>query len=299
MAKKPEKPLSVFFDSNIFGDLVAPKNPDAVSLLNIIEVEISEGHIRIIPSWETIREIFFVLEKDNILCNQPNLYSRIVDWLYVLKPAEDILRDDILGFAQTGEPELPFVRPDHWLWDYITPIRLGKKLFSKSKVKELSTKQSELDQGFVNRVLNRVDPEKAKEVLKSKGKSQPNVEIQWMNLWQAGGNAQRMARKFADDLNVLKECERRGLEKLLQLSTIRLTIGYRLHSFYMQTFNKKTNFELSDAMDFRHATCAGAVGNIVTKDNKLMAAIKHIPDHNIIVWSLDEFIRYCDYSSYL
>lgn len=300
MAKKPEKPLPVYFDTNIFGDLVDPENPDAVPWLNIIEAKISEGHIRIIPSCETIQEILFVLEEDNILCTQrQKLYRRIVDWLNVLKPADELLRDDILVFAQTGKPELPFVRPDHWLWNNLNPIRFGRKLFSKSNLQELYTKQGVFNQGFVKRVLMRADPERAKEVRKSIGKSQPGVERQWMTLWQAGGTAQIIARDFAEHSNVLKECEHRGLDKFLSLPTIRLTIGYILHSWYMQIINKKTNYEPSDAIDSRHATCAGAVGNIVTKDNKLMAAIKHIPGHNITVWSLDEFIRYCEYSSYL
>ena len=42
--------------------------------------------------------------------------------------------------------------------------------------------------------------------------------------------------------------------------------------------------------DFRHAVIAGAVGNIVTNDNKLRNAIHHIPSHNVRIWSLDEFI---------
>ena len=103
---------------------------------------------------------------------------------------------------------------------------------------------------------------------------------------------QIMARNFANHLNVLKECEQKGLGKFLSLPTIRLTFGYILHSWYMQIVHKKSNFKSSDAIDSRHATCAGAVGNIVTNDNKLRAAIKHIPDHNVKVWSLSEFIDY-------
>jgi hypothetical protein len=293
MPKKPEEPIDMFFDSNIFGELVAPNNADAVSWSDIIEAKVSEGHIRIIPSWQTIREIFFVLEKDNNLSNQRDLYRHISDWLYVLKPAEDILRDDILSFAQTGKPELPFVRPNHFLWNYINHIRFGKKLFSKSEFEGLYASQRVLDQGFVKNVLMGVDPEKAKEVRKSKGKSQPNVEIQWINLWQPGDSAHKMAIEFADSLNVLNQCEHRGIKKLLSLPTIRLTIGYILHSWYMQIMNKKTNFQPSDAMDFCHATCAGAVGNIVTSDNKLRAAIEHIPNNNVKAWALRELVDYC------
>lgn len=300
MAKKPEKPLPVYFDTNIFGELVNTENLNAVTWLNIIESKISEGHIRVIPSCETIQEFLFVSEEDNILCTQrQKLYSRIVNWLYLLKPTDELFRDDILAFAQTGTPELPFVRPDHWLWDYINPIRFGRKLFSKSKFQELYTQEMASNDGFVKKVLMRPDPQKVKQVLENIRKSQSNPEMQWKTLWHPGSTAQIMARDFAEHCNVLKECEQRGLDKLLSLPTMRLTIGYILHSWYMQIINKKTKHEPSDAMDSRHATCAGAVGNIVTKDNKLMAAIKHIPGHNITVWSLDEFIRYCEYSSYL
>jgi hypothetical protein len=43
-------------------------------------------------------------------------------------------------------------------------------------------------------------------------------------------------------------------------------------------------------MDFRHAICAGAVGNIVTNDKKLRDTIKHIPGHDIKVLSLEEVV---------
>jgi hypothetical protein len=67
----------------------------------------------------------------------------------------------------------------------------------------------------------------------------------------------------------------RGLTGLIKLPTIRLAVGYILHSKYKQMADGAIPKE-SDAYDFRHAVIAGAVGNIVTNDNKLRNAIHHI-----------------------
>ena len=283
-----EKVLSVYFDTNIFGDLLNPSNQIAAQWLKIIKAKISESRIRIVPSFETLQEILIVPEDKNGLSEQrQKLYREIVDWLYLLKPANELFRDDILSFAQTGKQAISFVRPDHKMWGYINPIRFGRITLS---IKDLISKAADFNRRFVEKVLIRPVFERAKDVRKIIRKSKSNPERQWMYLWQPGNTAHIMARDFAARLNVLKECEKQGLDKLLKLPTIRLHIGYVLHWWYMQIIHQATNIEPSSTMDSRHSICAGALGNIVTNDKKLQAAIKHIPDHDVNVWSLEEFV---------
>jgi len=287
--EKPEKPLLVYFDTNIFGDLSDPQNQNAAKYLKVIEDKISLRRILIVPSFETLQEILIVPEDNTGLsAKRQDLYRRIVDWpIYLLKPAEEIFQDDILSFAKNGNPDIPFVRPDHKMWDYINPIRFGRLTLSQ---RELLSKTADFNRRFVEKVLMRPISEKAKDINKNiRGHNSTN-EMQWLCVWQTGNTAHIMARDFAARFNVLKECEQRGLDNLLNLPTVRLTIGYTLHWWYMRIIQKTTNIEISSTMDSRHAICAGAVGNIVTNDKKLQATIKHIPDHNVTVWSLQEFV---------
>jgi len=283
-----EKALSVYFDTNIFGDLLDPSNQIAAQWLNIIKAKTSERCIHVVPSFETLQEILIIPEdKSGFSEQRQKLYREIVDWLYLLKPANELFIDDILSFAQTGKQTIPFVRPDHKMWEYINPIRFGKITLS---TKDLISKTADFNRGFVEKVLMRPIFERAKDVRKNIRKSNSDSEMQWMYLWQSGNTAHIMARDFASSLNVLKGCEKQGLDKLLKLPTIRLHIGYILHWWYMRIIHKTTNIKISSTPDSRHAICAGAVGNIVTNDKKLQATIKHIPDHNVNVWSLKEFI---------
>lgn len=283
-----EKVLPVYFDTNIFGDLLDPSNQIAAQWLNIIKTKISESRIRIIPSFETLQEILIVLEDNSGLSEQrQKLYREIVDWLYLLKPANEIFQDDIVSFAQTGKQTIPFVRPDHKAWEHIIPIRLNR---ISLPIKEAISKATNFNQRFVENVLMRPDFDRAKDVRKRIRKSNSDPEMQWMYLWQPGNTAHIMAKDYATILNVLSECEKQGLDKLLKLPTMRLHIGYILHYWYMRIVHKTTNIEPSSTMDSRHAICAGAVGNIVTNDKKLKATIEHVPAHNVNVWSLEEFV---------
>jgi len=283
-----EKVLLVYFDTNIFGDLLDPLNQIAAQWLNIIKAKISENRIRIVPSFETLQEILIVPEdKDGLSEQRQKLYREIVDWLYLLKPVNEIFRDDILSFARNGNQDIPFVRPNHKMWDYIIPIRFDRITLP---IENLISKIADFNRRFVERLLMRPVFKKAKDIRRIIRSPNSNAEMQWMYLWQPGNVAHIMAKDYAVILNVLKECEKQGLDKLLKLPTIRLHIGYILHWWYMRIIHKTTNIEISSTMDSRHAICAGAIGNIVTNDGKLRATIKHIPDHNVNVWSLEEFV---------
>jgi len=284
-------PLPVYFDTNVFGDLTDSGNAETAERLHALKTGVSEQRVRIILSFESLQELLIGPEhKQSHLQRCRRLCREIADWLYLLKPADELFRDDVLSFARTGLPSIPFVRPDHELWQHIDPIRFDQRdLLGHLRSGDCLSRTLDFERRFVDTVLKRADPEKAKCVRDAVRKQHSNPESQWRTLWETGGTAEIMARDFADHLNVLPECEERGIDQLLRIPTIRMTLGYTLHAWYMQIIQQKTRFEMSDAMDSRHATCAGAVGNIVTTDGRFRAAIEHIPDHAVKVWSLNEF----------
>jgi hypothetical protein len=209
--KKIESPSLFYFDTNIFGDLLDSDNPKASRFLRIIESKISERRICVVPSFETLQEILIVPEDSRGLSTQrQNLYRRIVDWpIYLLKPTHEIFRDDILSFAKSGKRDIPFVRPDHKLWDFINPIRFNRINLSGRNLLE---KTIEFNRRFIENVITRPIFKNEKEIRESNKKFNFNSELQWGYLWKPSNTAYIIAKDFAERLNVLKECEGRGID---------------------------------------------------------------------------------------
>jgi len=140
-------------------------------------------------------------------------------------------------------------------------------------VKDLIEKGNHQKNTFLKNVLSVSDRFRPKPGTKASQKKR--CEQEFRSFWEPGGYAEKLAERLIRDNRELTEIMARGLTGLIKLPTIRLAVGYILHSKYKQVADGAIPKE-SDACDFRHAVIAGAVGNIVTNDNKLRNAIHHI-----------------------
>lgn len=279
--------LIVYLDTNAFRDLVEGRHRATEQSLALLRKSISKETIVIAPSFEVFEELVSVLklypDRSKKFCQ---LYDSIVDWDHCLKGMEEILADDITSFAKIGKVACPF-RPTHESSQFIQSIRANEYVLPCGLLKDLIDKDGMQKNAFVRNVLNVPDRFRPKTGTKASRKKEYDQEFR--SFWEAGGYAEKLAERLVRDNGELTEIRARGLRGLIKLPTIRLAVGYILHSKYKQVADGAIPEE-SDAYDFRHAVIAGAVGNIVTNDNKLRNAIHHIPSHNVRIWSLDEFI---------
>ena len=279
--------LIVYFDTNAFRDFAENRNRATEQGITLLRKSISKERVVIAPSFEVFEELVSVLkldaERSKRFCE---LYDSLVDWDHCLKPMDEILADDITNYANNGRASCPF-NPVDESSPFIQSIRANQYVLPPDLLKNLIDKASHQKNAFVRSVLGVSERFKPKKGTKA---SQKKVyEQEFRSFWEPGGYAEKLAEMLVRDNRELTKIQTRGLAEFTVLPTIRLAVGYILYSRYKQVADGATPKE-SDAYDFRHMVIAGAVGNIVTNDNKLKNTIHHVPSHNVKIWSLEEFI---------
>ncbi|OHB79030.1 MAG: hypothetical protein A2Z25_12230 [Planctomycetes bacterium RBG_16_55_9] len=279
--------LIVYFDTNAFRDFAENRNRATEQRITLLRKSISKEQIAIAPSFEVFEELMSVLKLDTERSKRfCKLYDSLVGWDHCLKPMDEILADDITNYANNGKASCPF-NPVDESSQFIQSIRASQYVLPPDLLKNLIDKASHQKNDFIRNVLNVSERFKPKTGTKASKKKE--YEQEFRSFWEPGGYAEKLAEMLVRDNKKLTEIQSRGLTGLIELPTIRLAVGYILHSKYKQVADGAIPKE-SDAYDFRHVVIAGAVGNIVTSDTKLTNAINHIPDHNIKIWSLEKFI---------
>ncbi|MHC4488696.1 MAG: hypothetical protein ACYSW7_05905 [Planctomycetota bacterium] len=283
--RKFKNAFTVYFETNVLRDLVENRGGATDKKLPVLRKKISQGRIVIVPSFEVFEELVSVLQLDPTLSKKfCRLYDNLVNWDYCLKPMDQILADDITSFATTGAAACPF-NPVDESSSFIQSIRANRYVLRKKLLKDLIDKGTAQKRSFAKNVLSVSEQFKPKR--NKKASSRKDYESQFLSFWEPGGYAEKVAEMLVRNSKESSKIRARGLTEFIKLPTIRLAVGYILHSKYKQVADGAV-CKNSDFYDFRHAVIAGAVGNIVTQDKKLRNAINHVPEHNIIVWTLDE-----------
>ena len=269
-----------YFDVNVFRDLAENRVSGAHGKVATLREGISRKKISISTSFECFAEVAFALNYNACLYKKlRELYYDLADWNHILKDAGQVFGDDILTFAEMGKAASPFVQLDESC-PFMKAVKTKQDVLPESVLRSIIDKSHKQSQRFINNVLTPAPLSHLKADYDRKD---------FLRLWEPGNTAEIMVSDFARKLGVLEKCKSRGLMKLLELPTIRLGIGYILHSWYKQV-SSDAQMGRSCAYDFRHAVLAGAVGNIVTQDRKLRNAIKTVPGHKVKAWILDQFI---------
>lgn len=279
----------VFLDQNVFADLTG-RVKNAVQYLSKIEASIEKGQLIIVPSVELFDELIPLSQSDeHQFRTRWRLIQELVDWSHALKPANDILTDDILKFANYGKPDNPFATIEWNGYCVIKTLAGMKEPPSTNELQNLTLRLHQFKGSFTS-LINRIGKN-------CYGKKYPKY-FTFAQYWQETLNfsdyrkslPQLILSDLADKLGVGDICRTKGLVNLLSFPTILLPIGYWTHSWFDQV-TKGSKEKSSAAFDFRHCILAGAVGCFVTRDEGLTGAIKEIPGHNVTVFSMPELIH--------
>ncbi len=281
----------VFFDQNVFADL-AGRIQDSAEYLCKIRNSIKQGQLIIVPAVELFDELVPVSQSNEQQFQiRWRLIQELVDWSYALKPANEILKDDILSFADTGKPDTPFAT-EKWK-DYgivKTLAEMKEPPSDTGLLQELSPKIHQFKRCFTS-LINRAGKNHHEQIIVPRN-------FTFLQYWQETlacsdykkSFPQLMISDLADRLEVGDSCRERGLLNLLSFPTVLLPVGYWAYSWFNQVV-KGCKEKSSVALDFRLCVLAGAVGFLVTGDKGLTDAIKKIPGHNVKPLNLDELIH--------
>jgi hypothetical protein len=122
--------------------------------------------------------------------------------------------------------------------------------------------------------------------LKKKGmKSKPTFDEFW--------NSQKepFAEAFADRVNALADCQRRGIIQLLGIPSVRMAVGVTLSHIYAQWFEGH-NPRPSDSRDMLHAAAAAAATKtLITHDRRLLRHVSRVPMVDFRVMNLASLLN--------
>jgi hypothetical protein len=99
---------------------------------------------------------------------------------------------------------------------------------------------------------------------------------------------------FAKSFGVAEECERRGLDKLLKIPSVRIMVGHGMSLIYRIAVDGKVA-RGSAARDLQHALCAAAAADVfVTHDEELAFLLNRVPIKGFRVMRLCELFEEID-----
>jgi hypothetical protein len=201
----------------------------------------------------------------------------------LIKPCDQLLADDIRAYAARGEADRPFVRGEM------------QNAVSSGIAALIETDGEEIDDDFLEALEEskqqaqrfigtmNIAREGAKPVVKSLP-GDPGFE----QYFQQG--ALPAAHALAERTGAIEECSNRGLEGLVTIKSVRMSVGAALSLLYAETFEKPPA-QPDGSRNLQHAVSAAAVADaFVTDDARLRTVLSRVPMEGFEVTDLQGFL---------
>jgi hypothetical protein len=270
------KVMNIYFDTNVFHHLFKRyhiEEKDRKILFSAVE----SGNIVIFPSIINLEEIIAAFGKNEEYGRRKlEDFKKFIDLENLIKAPDILLQEDIVNFSRGLGPTNPFIVEN----EIISAVR---GFLYSSNHRE------------INFIIQQIRQQKElflRQMEQTKEKVRPVVEEikhkvkDFKDYWDYAG-------KFAEDLaqrsGVLKECQNRGIEELLNLRTIRLCIGANLSLIYSYNFENR-NPKIGDSRDMLHAVMASPADIFVLQDGRFASIMKRIPIEGFEVINLKELL---------
>jgi predicted nucleic acid-binding protein len=282
-------PLLAYFDTNVFDHLY--KKKDGISDVDerALRAAVSSRQITIVVGHINICETLSALRRSpDVVGPELSLIASLANWDYFVRFHSAILEDDIRHFAYNGE------RANTAFEDRRTVARIqyviGRVIDNLLSTKELEAvigEDWEQKRTFLDGVRkSRTDSAKELETFREANEI-PNFEQYFED------GAEDFVLAFAQSYGVAEECERRGLNNLLKIPSVRAMVGSGM-SFIYRTAVEKKSMKGSDSRDLQHAVCAAAAADVfVTHDDKLYRLLSRVPFKGLRVMRLHQLLESC------
>jgi hypothetical protein len=271
-------PTTVYFDTNIFDHLYKGirATPGDVQFL---KQRVSDGRLSILVSVINLEEMLMMVPSDRALAvEELQLMDELADRTHIIKPFHELIAEDITAYAQGIPLPSPLI---------VFPLAARKTLEYLRKsdptdVEELIRETREQIDTF--RVSMREGGHQVRQVARNiRRGDRPTFEQYWHDL------SIPFAEAYAERPGQLQACRERGIEGLLQLRSVRLSVSASLSLTYAETFEKRRP-QQGDSRDLQHALTASAVRVFVTHDPKFARLLKRVPVSDFRVLTLTEFL---------
>lgn len=274
----------VYFDRNVY-DLIYRKIKSnehelALDSLEILKSSIASGQIAILLSHSDIQETIALFNFDlNKAKDQIRLMFSLVDNSRIIKPQKVLISDDIKSFAKSGVSSSSFGNKDYFekLLFLQNPDQEDIGIIQRTNADTIKMKDD------FTRFMAHVQDVIKYELEKCKGQKKPNF-IDFFNHCSP-----LLAEDLAKHEGVLDECKKRGINNLLNIRSVRLSIGYNLSLLFSQWFEGYSQ-EKGDYLDQIHAMASSAARIFVSHDRKFRTRLSRIQINNYDVIDYDEFI---------
>ena len=271
--------MAAYLDSSAFDHLYKKIGCTAADIANLRK-RIYGRELSILLSIHTLEEILLDRKaRPELLVAKIKLTLSLGNFRRMVKPCDQLLTDDIQSYASTGEAARPFL--DAKLQNVI----------SEGIAALVESDGEELDDDMIAAL--------------EEGRRQKEQFLRGMREAELRGSlperipftqyfdmmAPVVAKAFADRAGTLRKCEERGIEGLLEVRTVRMSVGATLSLVYGQTFEGWTP-KIGDSGDLLHATSAAAVADtFVTGDARLRTILAQVPLANLEVIDLPGFLQ--------
>jgi len=275
--------MIAYLDTNVFDHLHKKIGCTSADIANLRKA-IYGRQLSVPLSIHTLEEIMLVGKvRPEWMVAQVKLTLSIASFRRLVKPCDQLLADDIRAYAARGEADRPYLGADI------------QNVISAGISELVETDGEELDEEMVEalkemrrrkerfRAGMRKSQEETEQIAKSMS-GQVTFE-QYLELAAPG-----VAETFAQRAGVLEACKQRGIEGLLEIKSVRMSVGAALSLIYGQAFEGWSP-KLGDSADLLHAASAAAVADVfVTDDQRLRQALARVPFDGFEVIDLPGFL---------
>ncbi len=276
------EPILAYFDTNVFDNLLKKTGGVTETDLARIHDLVASGRLKIISNILNIQETIAAQHKrPEIVRPQLDLIASLSDWARFVKPHCFILEDDIRHFASNGERASPFEK-DNIVAKIRTATLRGR---DNNRFESLASEDQQQKTRFLGKVMRTRD-EVAPQIEEFRKEGEVLTFGQYFE--ESAGD---FALAFARSFGVSEQCERRGVENLLKIPSVRAFVGLSM-SFIYRTAVEGKKPKSSASRDLQHApSAAGAAEIFVTHDGELDGLFGRVPMRNFRVLNVHQLIQ--------
>ena len=275
--------MRVYLDTNVF-DHIDKRIGGSSSDLRKLQTAVSKRRLIIVLSYLNLEEVLTELDNNSDQAqSQLRLILSLTSTHHFVRPADQLLRDDIRSYAEGKPLTGPFISIDKAFRQTIHALANDKRgLRELSPVVTEVRREKEVFRDAMKEAGYMVWPAAKQFLIRNHGK-QPT----WQGYWD------QLAPNFAEGFTTERYpdlCSSRGIEGLLAVPSVRVAVGGSVSYAYAETFEMRTP-KIGDSRDLQHAVLATSSDIFITHDRQLARLLKRVPQICYEIKELPEFLE--------